>query len=153
MRVRFRFSYSAQFHNGTREAVERVIRKPLDLGEDGRIKGYPTFDADLRELLRVVPADSVQIEEVSTGGLADLIEAIERLESRIATAQPAMNERVQVVVPGFALMQVSEVLVRTDYCTDMLQEDLNEGWKILAICPQPDQRRPDYIIGRTKEEL
>ena len=25
---------------------------------------------------------------------------------------------------------------------------ISEGWRILAICPQPNQRRPDYIMGR-----
>lgn len=28
--------------------------------------------------------------------------------------------------------------------------ELDAGWRILAVCPQPDQRRPDYILGRTK---
>lgn len=35
-----------------------------------------------------------------------------------------------------------------DACTDQLQGALNSGWRIISACPQPDQRRPDYILGR-----
>lgn len=65
---------------------------------------------------------------------------------------PPINQKVQVVVPGLGLLAINEVCNVNDCCTDYLRtEYLNEGWKILAICIQPDQRRPDYILGRTKE--
>jgi hypothetical protein len=37
-----------------------------------------------------------------------------------------------------------------DACTDNLQAHLNEGWRIIAVCPPDAKRRPDYILGRTK---
>lgn len=58
------------------------------------------------------------------------------------------NERCEVHVPNMPLMMVNQVAYCTDYCTEQLQDRLIEGWRILAICPQSDQRRPDYIIGR-----
>lgn len=61
---------------------------------------------------------------------------------------PPFNERVKIVVPGFGLLGIREVQVERDFCTDALQQRLKDGWCILAICPQPDQRRPDYILGR-----
>lgn len=36
--------------------------------------------------------------------------------------------------------------------TDVLQEQIAKGWRIIAACPQPDQRRPDYILGRFNPE-
>ena len=27
---------------------------------------------------------------------------------------------------------------------------LDDGWRILAICPPNSQRRPDYILGRSR---
>lgn len=54
----------------------------------------------------------------------------------------------QVSVPNVGLMQVTHVCVREDYCTDALQGDLNKGWRILAVCPPNDARRPTYILGR-----
>jgi len=61
-----------------------------------------------------------------------------------------VNERCHVAVAGLGLLTVDEVENHDDLCTDLLQRKLNEGWRILAVCVQPDQRRPDYILGRTK---
>lgn len=58
---------------------------------------------------------------------------------------------VQLAIPDLGLMTITEVVVREDYCTDMLQSDLDEGWRILAVCPPNAARRPDYILGRTKK--
>lgn len=53
----------------------------------------------------------------------------------------------QVHLPGNELLKVRKVQVREDYCTDALQNDLDEGWRIIAVCPQAS-RRPDYILGK-----
>lgn len=58
------------------------------------------------------------------------------------------NSKCNVHIPGNALIHIDDTLLLTDCCTDYLQEKINEGFRILAICPQPDQRRPDYILGR-----
>jgi hypothetical protein len=61
---------------------------------------------------------------------------------------PAFNDKVNVSVPSNALLNIQTVKVLENACTEVLQEEINGGWTILAICPQPDQRRPDYILGR-----
>lgn len=58
------------------------------------------------------------------------------------------NNKCEVHMPGQALSLYNEMLLLEDACTDALQESLNTGWRIVAACPQPDQRRPDYILGR-----
>ena len=58
------------------------------------------------------------------------------------------NRKVEVHMPGQALSVYNEVMLLEDSCTDMLQSNLNKGWRIIAACPQPDSRRPDYILGR-----
>lgn len=60
-------------------------------------------------------------------------------------------QNVYVQVPHVGLFAVDEVCVREDYCTDALQKDLDDGWHILCVCPPNAQRRPDYILGRSKE--
>jgi hypothetical protein len=69
----------------------------------------------------------------------------EDLSGRNATV---INQRVNVAVPGIGLLQIREVRIEDDLCTEVLQNRLDDGWRILAICPQPDQRRPDYVLGR-----
>ena len=58
------------------------------------------------------------------------------------------NTKCNVHMPGQALSLYNDVLLLEDSCTDVLSEHLSKGWRIVAACPQPDQRRPDYILGR-----
>lgn len=58
------------------------------------------------------------------------------------------NSRVEVHMPGQALSMYNRTMLIEDACTDGLQDELDKGWRIIACCPQPDQRRPDYILGR-----
>lgn len=57
---------------------------------------------------------------------------------------------VHIAVPDMPLMMVNDVEVLEDCCTNVLQGYLDEGWRIIAVCPPNAQRRPDYIVGRTK---
>lgn len=71
------------------------------------------------------------------------------MAEKMATATSGMfNERVEVHMPGQALATYNETMLLQDSCTDALQNEIDSGWRIIAVCPQPDQRRPDYILGR-----
>lgn len=56
----------------------------------------------------------------------------------------------QLAIPNLLLLEVDEVSVIEDACTDQLQGRLDEGWRILAACPPAAARRPDYVLGRSK---
>lgn len=68
------------------------------------------------------------------------------------THHDCQNERVHVHMPGQALSTYNEVLLQENCCSDELQGALDQGWRIIAACPQPDARRPDYILGRYNPE-
>lgn len=72
------------------------------------------------------------------------------LDTDTAARVPAFNQKVNVMVPGLGLLLLSEVKLAQDYCTDLLNHELKNGWRIVAVCPQPDQRRPDYVLGRVR---
>lgn len=57
---------------------------------------------------------------------------------------------VHVQIPHIGLLAMDEVSVEENCCTDMLQRRLDEGWRILCVCPPNAARRPDYILGRTR---
>lgn len=59
---------------------------------------------------------------------------------------------VQIVVPDVGVLQINEVDYIEDACTDALQGKLDDGWRILAVCPPNAQRRPDYILGRRRAQ-
>lgn len=72
------------------------------------------------------------------------------LADKIASMPAAStNEKCGQHQPNSALLSIAETKLMQDSCTDALQEQLAAGWRILAIQPQPDQRRPDYILGRS----
>lgn len=62
--------------------------------------------------------------------------------------QGANKNLIQVHVPNAKLIEFNEVEVVEDQCTHSLQTDLDAGWRIIAVCPPLEQRRPTYIIGR-----
>lgn len=82
---------------------------------------------------------AVDIESLVSAAIAKSVEAVGKL----------FNEKCGQEQPGPALMDIAETLLIEDSCTDALQEHLAAGWRLLAVCPQP-QRRPDYILGRTR---
>lgn len=75
-----------------------------------------------------------------------------RIVERIAVLQThtstVINQRCNVSIAGLGTLQFDTVKVEVDCCTNQLQRELDNGWKILAICVQPDQRRPDYVLGK-----
>lgn len=79
--------------------------------------------------------------------------AVKQLVETQAHESIYYNERVEVHMPGQALSMYNEVLLMSDACSDELQTSLAKGWRIIAACPQPDQRRPDYILGRYNPEV
>lgn len=63
------------------------------------------------------------------------------------TAQ-SFNDKCNVSVSDSFLHNINQTMLLEDCCTDHLQKQLQNGWRILTICPQPNQRRPDYILGK-----
>lgn len=53
-----------------------------------------------------------------------------------------------VRLPDNIMLQLTKVDHLDDACTDEVANKLEEGWRIIAVIPQPGQRRPDYIFGR-----
>jgi len=82
-------------------------------------------------------------------------ELSELAEKQVTFTQPSSeyNSKCEVHISGQALATYNEVKLLEDSCTDVLQGNLNSGWRILASCPQPDQRRPDYILGRFNPDI
>lgn len=69
-----------------------------------------------------------------------------------AEVADAAVSTVHIHVPNIGLLSIDEVDWIEDACTQELQSRLNDGWRILAVCPPNSTRRPDYILGRTRSE-
>ena len=92
---------------------------------------------------------------------ADILSVLDEVELKFqkvqqmanAMSSQQFNNRTNVHVGGGLIVTYNELLLREDCCTDVLQTELNRGWRIIAVCVQPDQRRPDYILGRFNPEI
>lgn len=70
---------------------------------------------------------------------------------RITTRHLKESSVVNITVPDIGLLYIDQVDWLADCCTEELQSRLDEGWRILAVCPPNAQRRPDYILGRNRK--
>lgn len=68
------------------------------------------------------------------------------------TSGQHFNERCNVPVSDTFLHKVNQTMVLYDCCSDRLQEQIKKGWRIISVTPQPDQRRPDYVLGIVMDE-
>lgn len=99
------------------------------------------------------------IVELATDGkrLLDLgvgfeVKQIKGTTTLQAIAPDGVPHNVYVQVPHVGLLAVDEVQLEENCCTDRLQGLLDDGWRLICVCPPNAARRPDYILGRTKEK-
>lgn len=59
----------------------------------------------------------------------------------------APSETTNIHLPSNELFSVKRTKLLQDSCTNLLQECLDDGWRIIACIPRAGQRRPDYILG------
>lgn len=103
----------------------------------------------LQEIIRKVDVE-VKIKPFKGNAFfarnGDIDERLSCLEGQLELLRE--THTVQMHLPNFSLLTFNQVSVLEDYCTNRLQEKLNEGWRIIAVCPPLSERRPTYIVGR-----
>lgn len=145
VRIEFDYTYSQKARDMSEEDwADFISRFPeLELSKDRT--SYFSFDSYFVDL-KVVE----KLNEYGFNPMVSKIKGLQYLEE--ISSKNAMSSTIvtQVSVPNNALFEVNEVTWLEDACTQLLQEHLDKGWRILAVCPSNDSRRPDYIIGRRK---
>ncbi len=147
------------YRDGDKLSKYKVHRRPTSdyaVLEDAVVfldvdKFYKIASNDIRiEIIRIIPVD-VQNNFEMYKKFNRVIEDITNKIDTISNCNFSPDVHCNVNVPNLGLLQVREVTYRIDFCTEELQEMLNDGWMILAVCPQSGQRRPDYILGKREE--
>lgn len=115
-----------------------------------------TFALNCRLPYRITK--TIKSEEPTVQNINYIMQEMEEKFTRInkvvdTIKNQQLNEKVNVHVGGGLIVTYNELKLLEDSCTDMLQTSLNEGWRIIAVCVQPDQRRPDYVLGRYNSNL
>jgi len=101
---------------------------------------------------------AIKSEEPTVQNIQLILDKVEEKTKQIdrmidTIKQQTLNQKVNVHVGGGLITTYNDLCLKEDSCTDVLQTELNNGWRIIAVCIQPDQRRPDYILGRYNPEL
>lgn len=155
--AKIKVSYDREFTLEERATfvAARVSMFESDRGDDLRWKGevfngqaegynsagFTAFTVDLDLLPGATHYEIVERPKTNAENIAQAL--VPRPE------ETRFNQLVNVVVPDIGVMRIDRCKLVEDCCTDRLNDHLRDGWRILAICPQPDQRRPDYVLGRS----
>lgn len=73
--------------------------------------------------------------------------------SQIGVPEPTPQQQqvVNISIPNAALFAVRTLQVIENECTNYVQSWLEKGWRIVAVCPPNDCRRPTFILGHADQ--
>lgn len=96
-----------------------------------------------------IVADADDLAALERAGVKAILSRVRGLRY---PEHPAVSQAATTLIAttGVGLFQVTRVEVREDYCTEELQRDLDDGWRVIAVCPPNDARRPTYVLGRVE---
>lgn len=115
------------------------------LGElESFMSKFPTLKIKVRGIMQVTENSTLDMVSRLVEVQTKLEKALQQFDQKVE-----FNQKCDVHISNLGLLSVNQLGFATDKCTEELQGLINQGWRILAICPQPDQRRPDYILGRS----
>jgi hypothetical protein len=107
-----------------------------------------------QEHFKVVESFEIEVDVATGADQAEMyflktMQIMEKYQSQLERlSENTFNTKCNLHAGGAALSQYNQTMLCEDICTDVLQSKLHEGWRILAVCVQPDQRRPDYVLGK-----
>lgn len=86
---------------------------------------------------------TIPIEQHNIGRMLDYLEVLEQKLDRLSKVANDLNfnYRCNVHVGGELMVNFNKVFLKENCCTDELQKHLNDGWRIVATCVQPDQKK------------
>jgi hypothetical protein len=134
------FDYGILF---TKEQQEQI--KDLAFDAPFNVKEEPTslWCSVVMLVEDAVKFGSFKVEKILPYNIIDKITLFEQRKTSV------VNEKCNVIVNGLGTLSIDTVKIMCDCCTEKLNDELERGWRIVAVCVQPDQRRPDYVLGKT----
>lgn len=138
--AKIQFSYSIKFTPAQQQQVMDLAFDAPFVVEDKDREIWSPIIMLIEDAMKFGPFEVKQILQYH---ILDRISAFQQREASV------VNEKCKVIVPGLGTLTIDTVKACVDMCTERLQDELSQGWKIVAVCVQPDQRRPDYILGKT----
>lgn len=145
-----------KFWPGLRCVVER--RRASKPDDENYIHDLSTWDYGTTQRISLEEAHGLEIAGIKidlSGVDGTMLTKMSHREDKYGTVTPmelTTGQVVQIAVPDVGILMMNEVDWIENACTQELQRRLDDGWRILAVCPPNAQRRPDYILGRHNQE-
>ena len=164
----YRIKYTdAYFWGGDKDKYDKESKAFISAGisvntYDEAVLASRYFDADDctivdRDRIATLAIFGVGIEvisEINTDvNISKQLEAMAEKQLTFTQECKEFNEKININISGNSLSTFNDIMLLEDSCTDELTVNINKGWRIIAVCPQPDQRRPDYILGRWNPDV
>lgn len=116
-----------------------------------------SFKYRKRLILSIQQFYEIEIEDTVSGITLATIEQHTKLlqkqyEQLLEFSNHTFNEKCGVSITNDFMINVNQTMLLEDACTDYLQECLSLGWRIISVTPQPNQRRPDYVLGKVADK-
>lgn len=147
-------------HTYDKEEAEEGNKNLVIKSEMVKLETYQEYIVELTSFLMKFPnlkiklRGTMQTNDTQLSNMMDFMNAaVEKFNNALKNFNEKVefNQRCDVHIGNLGLLNINQLAYTTDKCTEELQNILDEGWRILAVCPQPDQRRPDYVLGRYNE--
>jgi len=135
----------------------KIQKKLVFQSEYVQLNSTKEYMCDLDTFLSLHPNLKIKIRglpKTPEANYQNVIQQILAIQEKFESAlkgfdkQIEFNQKCDVHIGNLGLLNINQVGYATDYCTEALQDILNKGWRLLAVCVQPDGRRPDYVFGR-----
>ena len=143
-----------QFWPGVKQVVDRYKNRHKD--DEEKANDISSWEFTERNRITMEEAHGLEIAgiELELEGVdGTMLTKMQHREDKYGAITPmemTTGQVVQIAVPDLGLLQINETTWLENSCTEVLQDHLDKGWRILAVCPPNAQRRPDYILGRHK---
>lgn len=121
--------------------IEKVREKFPKLFDE---KGEPKSSWNSGDII----VDSSEMQHLSDLGVVYKIKRFKGILPAAIGSNITDTAIVQIHLPNYVLTNFNKVCKLEDCCTYELQSHLDDGWRIIAICPPLNARRPDYILAK-----
>ncbi|QDX94680.1 hypothetical protein EEL30_21810 [Brevibacillus laterosporus] len=131
----------------TSDYVELKPSKEYLIEVESFIQKFPTIIIKIRGTV-----------QASNSAVANMLKQMQEVQDKFQKALQSFDKKIEfnqkcdVHIGNLGLLNINQMGYAVDKCTEELQVILNQGWRILAVCPQSNQRRPDYVLGRFNGE-
>ncbi|MGG0793777.1 hypothetical protein ABE137_07195 [Brevibacillus laterosporus] len=125
------------------------------------LKSTKEYLIEVESFIRKFPTVKIKIRGVvqtSNEATGNMLKQMQEVQDKFQRALQLFDEKIEfnqkcdVHIGNLGLLNINQLGYAVNKCTEELQKVLNQGWRILAVCPQSNQRRPDYVLGRFNGE-